>query len=276
MSASLALTLLLLGAGHPEGIRWDQTFEDALKKARVQKKPVMIDFWAEWCGWCHRLDKTTYVDPTVALLTQAFVAVKVNTEGLPRETAVAERYDVTSLPTILFVSPAGRPISRVSGFQGPGTFPHTLEKARMDAQRIMALEAAIEKNPKDAAALTALGTHLFEQELYGDARDMLYQAVRVDADLPPADRRRSRMLLAIIQNFDRKFAEAEVLLKEALAATPPGEDEPKLLFILGRTYMKWGRPEEARKLMLQIVSAHGESPMAQKAREQLVALDSHK
>ena len=38
-------------------------FDEALKKARSQNKPLMVDFWAEWCGWCHRLDKTTYVDP---------------------------------------------------------------------------------------------------------------------------------------------------------------------------------------------------------------------
>ena len=41
----------------------------------------MVDFWAEWCGWCHHLDTTTYVDPTVVKLAHDFVAVKVDTEG---------------------------------------------------------------------------------------------------------------------------------------------------------------------------------------------------
>ena len=80
------------------------------------------------------------------------------------------------------------------------------------------------------------------------------------------------MLLAIIQNYDRKYPEAEALLKEALGIKPAGEDEPKLLFILGRTYMKWGRRGRA-KMMQQIVRDYPESPMAQKARETLAALD---
>jgi thiol-disulfide isomerase/thioredoxin len=272
MSAVLALATLL-SASAPTGVHFERSFDEALKKARAQHKPVMVDFWAEWCGWCHRLDKTTYLDPAVVKLSQDFVATKVNSEGSRRDVEVAERYDVTSLPTILFVTPGGHPVLRVNGFQGPGKFPRTLERAKEGAFKIMGYEAALEKNPKDATALAALGTHLYEQELFDEARDLLRRAAPADTQEPPATRRQTRLLLAIIENYDEKYADAEDLLKEALGIRPMGEDEAKLLFVLGRTYMKSGRPAEARKMMLQIVSSYGQSPMAQKAREQLALLD---
>jgi hypothetical protein len=41
-------------------------------------------------------------------------------------------------------------------------------------------------------------------------------------------------VLAILQNAQRRFAEAELLVKEALTLDPKGDDQPKLLFMLGR------------------------------------------
>jgi thioredoxin-like negative regulator of GroEL len=265
------LSLLLAGPAHQTGIRWERSFEEALRKAKATRKPILVDFWAEWCGWCHRLDRATYVDPAVARKSEEFVAVKVNTEGSRREIEVAVRYDVQSLPTIVFLSPAGRQVLRLNGYQGPGQFPRTMEQALDMARRLVPMEAALDKNPRDPEALAGLGQHLFEQEFYEESRELLERATRVDQETSTAQRRRVRMLLAIIQNYDRKYAEAEALLKEALSLK--GEDDSRLLFVLGRTYMSWGRRDEARKTLQTIVRDHAGSAVAQKARETLTALD---
>jgi thiol-disulfide isomerase/thioredoxin len=273
MFGTLAMTLLLTGPATSAGIKWERSFEEALKKAKASRKPILVDFWADWCGWCHRLDKTTYLDPMVVRKAEEFVAVKVNTEGNRRETEIAIRYDVQSLPTILFLSPEGHQVHRLNGFQGPGQFPRTLDQALEIARRILPLEAAIEKNPNDAGALSGLGQHLYEEEFYDESRELLYRSIKVDQDEPAPSRRMARMILAIIQNYDRKYGDAEGLLKEALGIKPPGEDQAKILFVLGRTYASWGRREDAQKMMQKIVRDHAGSPMAQKARETLLALD---
>jgi thioredoxin-like negative regulator of GroEL len=247
MISSLALSLLLAGPGSPAGIKWERQFDEALKKAKAAGKPVIVNFWADWCGWCRRLDKTTYADPMVTHIAEDFVAVRVNTEGSKKEVAIALRYDVSSLPTIVFLTPAGRQLSRVNGFQGPGEFPHTLGRVLQEAQKVMAWESALEENPTGA-----------------------------DADQPVANRRKTRLLLAMIQNNRHHYAEAEALLKEALGFRPPGDDGAKLLFVLGRTYVAWGRAAEARMTLQQIISDYAQHPLAQKARDTLVALDHPK
>jgi tetratricopeptide (TPR) repeat protein len=237
----------------------------------------MIDFWAEWCGWCHRLDQTTYVDPRVLKLGEDFVTVKVDVEGGGRQAALAERYDaVEKLPTILFVTPQGRVILRVNGFQGPGQFPATMEKARDIGGRVMAWEAAIEKDARDAQALMQLGVHLFEQELYTESRELLLRAARYDEKSPVPARKRTRMLIGIIQTYDKKYAEAEDALKQALALKPADELEPRLLFVLGRAYVNWGKQDKARSVMQQILAEYPGSPVSAKARDTLEALNRKK
>ncbi|HEX9187693.1 MAG TPA: thioredoxin family protein, partial [Vicinamibacteria bacterium] len=181
MTSALALSLLLAGAAReapaaspvPVAIKWEKNFEEALKKAKKAGKPIIVDFWADWCGWCHRLDRTTYADPWVARKAQDFVAVKVNTEGSRKELDVALKYHVAGLPTIVFLSPEGRQVGRLDAFQGPGQFPRTLDTALAAARAVMSWEEALARNPDDSGAYLALGNHLFEQEYFEESRDLL-------------------------------------------------------------------------------------------------------
>ena len=261
------------GSSGTPGIRWERQFPEALKKARAARKPVMVDFWADWCGWCHRLDQTTYVDPTVVKMAEDFVAVKVDTEDDPKGAAVAVRYDVSSLPTIAFLTPHGRPLMRLNGFQGPGQFPKTLEAAREVARRVMAWEDAIERDPSNPEALAALGTHLFEQDAYRESRELLARAMKYDLRRPLEERKRSRLLLGAIEKSDHRYAEAETILKNALSLPPSAEHDAKVLYVLGRMYDSWGRKDQAKVALQKVVKTYGQTSIAQKAKESLGALE---
>ena len=274
MTGSLVLVLALLGSGHT--IRWEHRFDEAAKKARSARKPMMVDFWADWCTWCHRLDQTTYMDPLVVKLSDEFIAVKVDTEGGRKNQEIALRYNVSTLPTIAFISPGGRQILRLDGFQGPGQFPRTMEAARDAARLVMGWEAALDRDAKDPAALFGLGVHLFEQEFYEDSRALLYRAASVDRERPVADRKQARMLLGIIQNYDRKYAEGETVLKEALGIRPVTEYDPKMMFVLARLYVAWGKKADGRNVLWMLVKEHPDSSVTPKAKELLKQLERAK
>jgi thioredoxin-like negative regulator of GroEL len=275
MITAAVLSCVLAGGPTPVGpsIRWEHHFDHAVRRARSQNRPLMVDFWAEWCSWCTRLDRTTYVDPDVVRLVDDFVAVKVDTESGSKAEAIAARYDVSSLPTILFLTPSGRLVLRVSGFQGPGQFPRTLETARGLADKVMQWEATLKRDGSNAAALMALGDHMYRQEAYREAQELLGKARKVDQKLPSAKRKRLRMILGIMAYYDRRFSEAESLLREGLDARPPDDYDAKLLYLLGRAYMAHGKTVEARKCLTSVLTQYPQSHIVQEAREALATLE---
>jgi thioredoxin-related protein len=66
--------------GDEATVKWI-TFEEAVKKSKAEKRPVFIDVYTDWCGWCKVMDKNTFNDPRVAeLLNKKFYAVKFDAE----------------------------------------------------------------------------------------------------------------------------------------------------------------------------------------------------
>ena len=121
----------LTWAGEPSGLA--SPVDRALASARASGKPVMIDFFAEWCAACKELDRATYVAPQVVAESERFVRIKVDgTNGQDALDALYQRFGIEGLPTVAFVSSGGEILEhpRVLGFLGPEEFLEEMRRVR--------------------------------------------------------------------------------------------------------------------------------------------------
>lgn len=114
----------------PAEIEWIRSEAEGLALAEKDRKPVFIDFYADWCVYCRHMDRTTFKDKRVIEELEGFVAIKVNlTTITPPGRASAEKYGVVGLPTFVFIDRRGRQIIR-SGYIPPGRFLQMLESIK--------------------------------------------------------------------------------------------------------------------------------------------------
>ena len=107
-------------------IAWVYTLSEGLTLAQSSKKPLMVDFFAEWCGWCKKLDKDVYTDTDVSALSKEFICVKVDTDKYGQD---ASKYGVQGLPTIVFMNADGTVIDKIVGYSPAPQFAASMKKA---------------------------------------------------------------------------------------------------------------------------------------------------
>ncbi|QXP73535.1 DUF255 domain-containing protein [Tenacibaculum sp. AHE15PA] len=70
-----------VGVKAQQEVNW-LTFEEAIEKNKETPKPILVDLYTDWCGWCKKMDKTTYKnDVIVKFINDNFYAVKMDGEG---------------------------------------------------------------------------------------------------------------------------------------------------------------------------------------------------
>ena len=116
--------LAILSPRDASAVNWGSDLDSGLKASGDSGKPVMVDFYTDWCGWCKKMDSDTYENSAVDELTRSFICVKINAETDP---GTAGKYKVRSYPTILFLDSKGNVISTLNGYRPPDNFAMCLE-----------------------------------------------------------------------------------------------------------------------------------------------------
>jgi thiol:disulfide interchange protein DsbD len=115
-----------------EAIDWVSYTNQSLEELQKHKKPILIDFYADWCSACRELDTKTFSDSKVADAAKAFLMVRADfTSPDPAREALIKKFKVSGLPTIVFVSASGKVLHnlRIVGFQGPKDMLERMEAA---------------------------------------------------------------------------------------------------------------------------------------------------
>ena len=123
---AVALGLFTANALREPGIRWEQFSESKIIDAKSRHKPVLMDFYADWCIPCLELERKTFTDAGAIDATSEFVRLKVDLTHFdsPESEALRKRYDIAGVPTIVFLDRNGQEMlsSRVVGYISPKEF----------------------------------------------------------------------------------------------------------------------------------------------------------
>ncbi len=119
------------------GIKW-MTMEEALAANKKHPRKIVIDVYTEWCGWCKKMDKSTFADAgIVEYVNKKYYAVKLDAESTKAiefqgqkmtEAELAGRiFGATGYPTTVYLDEKNALLSPVPGYLDVANFDKILK-----------------------------------------------------------------------------------------------------------------------------------------------------
>ncbi|MBW1616760.1 MAG: thioredoxin fold domain-containing protein [Deltaproteobacteria bacterium] len=118
-------------------ITWHK-YEEGIKLAKDQNKKIFIDFYADWCVFCKKMENETFANADIAnYLNQNFIPVKVITDN---EKSLSLKYKITGLPSFIFLDEKTKRITKLPGFVSASNLMPILQFIKTDSYKSMSFE----------------------------------------------------------------------------------------------------------------------------------------
>ena len=122
-------------AAAENNLKW-KTFNEGIAEAKKTNKKILVDVYTDWCGWCKKMDASTYGSNEVSkYLNERYVVIKLNAESEKKlnykgkeytERELAGAFGITGYPSTLFLKHDGEPITVYPGFADAKKFKEVL------------------------------------------------------------------------------------------------------------------------------------------------------
>lgn len=247
------------------GIKWADSYEDALKQANKEQKLVMMVLGGGSCVACVRLKNQTLTDETIVKESGAFVSVYVDI-GL--EPALGNKYAPRGIPMTVFMDGSGNIAMNLRGYVAPPLFLAAMRTAtanRLDLEIMATLEKKMQGGGASANEMAALGG-LYNRTRQDDrAMRMLLQAQQHLDELDPLVVTGLELDLlivhlpweggAMIRHFEKWLDE-----------NPQHGRHLEAMYYGGYAYAMDGQGEKALQMWQKVLEANADSPLGLMAK----------
>ena len=103
-----------------------------LAAAKDQGRPVMLDFYADWCVYCIQMERDTFPDPAVRAAMEQLVLLQADvTDNDEADQQLQKHVGIPAPPAMIFWDASGAEIRhlRLLGFKGPDAFAQHIQEA---------------------------------------------------------------------------------------------------------------------------------------------------
>jgi len=117
---SLSSHAVEIEKNHKQESVWLSDDEKGFALAAREHRPLIMDFYAEWCAACNELDEKTWSDPDLQERLSGFVQVKLDlTKNNSQSKTYRGKYNIYGMPTVIFFNASREEIERFEGFKSP-------------------------------------------------------------------------------------------------------------------------------------------------------------
>lgn len=248
-----------------EKINWLHTYSGALAKAHLENKPVMIDFYADWCKWCKVLDQKTFPHKNVVAYADDFVFAKIDGEA-KNNRKLLTRYQINSFPRILFLDDEGLVIGEVKGFMEGPAFAEKMTESYENWQELSELKANAKKN-QNLESIFNLASIYLKSGLPEKAQEKYEFIIDEDPKNQKDFTDDSTLNLGIAHAQQSNFTKAEEHFSTYINQYFNEERTDEAYFFLGLTYMELNQTENAKEHLEKVVELYPSSPLAKQAQQ---------
>jgi thioredoxin-related protein len=240
----LIATAIALIATQSFAAGWNKSLADATKKAKPGNRLIFVDMFADWCGWCHKMEQEVFPSEAFQKATDGMVLLRLNTEDGADGTKLAQKFYVTSLPTFLVLTSDGGVAGMIRGYAPAKEF----------VDQLKATETKYRNFQKEAANESAFATdyqkrfdlaHEFTTHFQLGESESRFRKLTQDPKTPPSIRDRAYFELATAQVLQERLGDATQTISAFSKVASKGEPYERARLMQAQIYWQQGNVQAA-------------------------------
>ncbi len=273
----LSLFLLLsadsVRATLPAG--WLTSLDEAIQEAQAKDRLILVDLYADWCGWCKRLEQEVYSTAEFQDFAKDLVLLQVDTEDGGEGTQLQERYGVISLPTTLILDKDLVKVGEVAGFAPAVSYIRKIEHRIASFDELV---AGYEKYSRstDPRVLTTLASE-FHQRGDGRRAASMYRQLLSLESIGTEEEMRTRYQLSDALRLSQEYDKASSELARARSQAKSVEDKKlieRIDLLAADIALSRGDCDSARTAYQVFLGKHPTSNLRRLAKRALATIDA--